>query len=308
MSRHEYRLLASGAFVLSAAAAGASSLASASTGGPLTVGLDDNGQLADRPASCSSSSGSWWRNGLRSGRRRAWRWAMGLTVASLAVLVAVGVALAVDGQPGWPLVTYTALLTCAQLAVLVLGRRAFRNPTPAAGAADGGLLPLHARARTSAAGRRPCSGPTAAVNRLAWMTTWPENRWFGAVPSRMQERGRSRAPARVALGLCDPVGSSEGRSGRSCFGEFANAVHGAGPGALPLHRDLGDLGDPRRAPRAGTRSRWRRRRGSKLPYPRVPARKSWQDVRTAMNQAAKPGGPLSIGPLPQTCRVGSRCR
>jgi|tagenome__1003787_1003787.scaffolds.fasta_scaffold20960720_3 hypothetical protein len=126
LSRHEYRLLASGAFVVSAAAAGASSLAS--SGGPLTVGLDDT--------ESSLTSGLvfvvlWLvvANGLRSGRRRAWRWAVGLTVASLALLVAVGIILAVDGHPGWPLVTYTALLTCAQLAVLVLGRRAFRNPT-----------------------------------------------------------------------------------------------------------------------------------------------------------------------------------
>src|SRR4051812_34561670 len=69
LTRHEYRLLASGAFVVSAAAALASSLASA--GGPLTVGLD--------ATETSLTSGLLFAvlwllvaNGLRSGRRRAW--------------------------------------------------------------------------------------------------------------------------------------------------------------------------------------------------------------------------------------------
>jgi len=76
LSRHEYRLLVSGTFVVSALAALASSLSS--YGGPLTVGLEDT--------EASLTSG-WvffvvWllvANGLRKGRRRAWRFAVGLT-------------------------------------------------------------------------------------------------------------------------------------------------------------------------------------------------------------------------------------
>src|SRR5204862_2164907 len=40
-------------------------------------------------------------------------------------------------------------------------------------------------------------------NRLAWMTTWPQNRWFhsGSVPGYLAHR----VHAGVAIGLCDPV-------------------------------------------------------------------------------------------------------
>src|SRR3954469_9074733 len=77
LSRHEYRLLVSGTFVVSALAALASSLSS--YGGPLTVGLEDTE---------TSLTSGWvffvvWllvANGLRKGRRRAWRFAVGLTV------------------------------------------------------------------------------------------------------------------------------------------------------------------------------------------------------------------------------------
>ena len=75
LSRHEYRLLASGAFVVSAAAACASSLSS--------HGRPADGR-AGRHGRRSLTSGFvfvviWLlvANGLRSGRRRAWRWAVG---------------------------------------------------------------------------------------------------------------------------------------------------------------------------------------------------------------------------------------
>ena len=99
LSRHEYRLLVSGIFVISALAALASSLSS--YGGPLTVGLEDT--------ETSLTSGFvffviWLlvANGLRKGRRRAWRFAVGLTVVSLLALVAIGIVLATTTSPGGP--------------------------------------------------------------------------------------------------------------------------------------------------------------------------------------------------------------
>jgi hypothetical protein len=221
-SRHEYRLLASGAFVVSAAAAFASSLAS--PGGPLTVGLDDT---QSSPTSGLVFVVLWLliANGLRSGRRRAWRFAVGLTVASLAFLVAVGVALAVDGHPGWPLVTYTAVLTCAQLGVLVLGRRAFRNPTRRRARRTPGSFHFSPGAdeRSEAAGLLRANG---AVNHLAWMTTWPENRWF------FSSEGSGgyvayQAHAGVALGLCDPVAATAADRSE-LLRAFADSVQAAG--------------------------------------------------------------------------------
>ena len=280
LSRHEYRLLASGAFVVSAAAVGASSLASG--GGPLTVGLDEKDSA---PASGLVFVVFWLlvANGLRSGRRRAWRWAVGLTVASLAVLVAVGVLLAADGHPGWPLVTYTALLTFAQLAVLVLGRRAFRNPTRRRARRTPGSFHFvpgeDERSRASALLRAD-----GGVNHLAWMTTWPENRWFFS-----QDGGEGyvayQAHAGVALGLCDPVAATAAERS-DLLQTFADSVQAAGllPCLFSVTQETAD--------HAATRH-WRTVQVAEEAVIELPglrfAGKAWQDVRTALNQAAKQG-------------------
>ena len=163
LSRHEYRLLASGAFLVSAAAAFASSLSAA--GGPLTVGLDDT--------ETSLTSGSvfvviWLlvANGLRSGRRRAWRFAVGLTIVSLLAIVAIGIALAGGGDhlglAGVGL--HRVLDRGAQLAhSWWWGRRCVPQPVPAAGAADGRLsfhfTPGEGSSRVAGGGL--CCAPTA---------------------------------------------------------------------------------------------------------------------------------------------------
>ena len=288
LSRHEYRLLASGAFVVSAAAVGASSLASG--GGPLTVGLDEKDSA---PASGLVFVVFWLlvANGLRSGRRRAWRWAVGLTVASLAVLVAVGVLLAADGHPGWPLVTYTALLTFAQLAVLVLGRRAFRNPTRRRARRTPGSFHFvpgeDERSRASALLRAD-----GGVNHLAWMTTWPENRWFFS-----QDGGEGyvayQAHAGVALGLCDPVAATAAERS-DLLQTFADSVQAAGllPCLFSVTQETAD--------HAATRH-WRTVQVAEEAVIELPglrfAGKAWQDVRTALNQAAKQGLTHRLVPL-----------
>src|SRR3954451_3025775 len=280
LSRHEYRLLVSGTFVVSALAALASSLSS--YGGPLTVGLEDT--------EASLTSG-WvffvvWllvANGLRKGRRRAWRFAVGLTLASMLILVVYGVSLAVEGVPGWPVGTYTALITVAQLAVLVTGRRAFRNPSRRRARRTAGSLHF-TRGEDDRSRATELLRGTGSVNHMEWMTTWPENKWFlpgdgsaGYVAYRIH--------AGVAIGLCDPVAATaEQRS--DLLKTFAYRVQSAGllPCLFSVTQEAADHAAARR---------WRTVQVAEEAVIGLPdlqfTGKAWQDVRTALNQAGKQG-------------------
>jgi hypothetical protein len=288
LSRHEYRLLVSGTFVVSALAALASSLSS--SGGPLTVGLDDT--------ETSLTSGFvffviWLlvANGLRKGRRRAWRFAVGLTAASLLILVALGVGLAVQGEPGWPLVTYTALITVAQMAVLVTGRRAFRNPSRRRARRMAGSLHFShgedERSRATALLQQ-----TGTVNHMAWMTTWPENKWFfaGDGPGGFVAY---RIHAGVAIGLCDPVAKTAAQRSE-LLGTFAYRVQSAGllPCLFSVTQETADHAAGRR---------WRTVQVAEEAVIDLTSLKftgkAWQDVRTALNQAGKQGLTHRMVPL-----------
>jgi hypothetical protein len=287
LSRHEYRLLVSGAFVVSALAALASPL---SNGGPLTVGLEDT--------DTSLTSGVvffvvWLlvANGLRKGRRRAWRFAVGLTLVSLLLLAVIAVVLAVEDLPGWPVVTYTGLLTAGQLAILVIGRRAFRNPSRRRARRISGSLhfvPGEDQRSTATALLRT----TGTVNRMAWMTTWPENRWFFA-GGAAQGYVAYRIHAGVAIGLCDPVAATaQERSG--LLASFAQQTQSAG--LLPcLFSVTQEAADHARA------RGWRTVQVAEeavidLADLRFTG-KAWQDVRTALNQAGKQGLEHRLVPL-----------
>ena len=235
-------------------------------------------------------------NGLRKGRRRAWRFAVGLTVVSLLALVAIGVVLAHDHQPGWPLVTYTALITVGQLAVLVAGRRAFRNPSRRRARRTAGSLHFShgedERSQATALLRR-----TGSVNHMAWMTTWPENKWFfpkdgsaGFVAYRIH--------AGVAIGLCDPVAATAAQRSE-LLATFAYRTQSAGllPCLFSVTQETADHAAGRRwrtvqvAEEAAIDLRSLRFTG-----------KAWQDVRTALNQAAKQGLTHRLVPLAQQPR------
>jgi hypothetical protein len=288
LSRHEYRLLASGAFVVSALAALASSLAS--SGGPLTVGLEDT-ETSVTPGFVFFVIWLLVANGLRKGRRRAWRFAVGLTVASLLVVVAVGVALVVEGHPGWPLVTYTGLLTCVQLAVLVVGRRAFRNPSRRRARRTAGSFHFsHGQDERSQA--TELLRVNGTVNHMAWMTTWPENRWFFAGDGSTGYVAY-RVHAGVAIGLCDPVaGTARERS--ELLKIFAYRAQSAGllPCLFSVTQETADH---------ATARRWRTVQVAEeavidLSSLRFTG-KAWQDVRTALNQATKQGLTHRMVPL-----------
>jgi lysylphosphatidylglycerol synthetase-like protein (DUF2156 family) len=128
------------------------------------------------------------------------------------------------------------------------------------------------------------------------MTTWPENRWF--------ERGpyagyvAYRVHAGVAVGLCDPVAASA--SDRSqLLGAFADSVRGAGlvPCLFTVTQE---------ASRHAAEQSWQSLQVAEEAVIDLPGLtftgKAWQDVRTALNQAAKLGITLRLGPLAEQPR------
>ena len=128
------------------------------------------------------------------------------------------------------------------------------------------------------------------VNRLAWMTTWPENRWF---VSAGHGYVAYRVHAGVAVGLCDPVAADEADRG-GLLGSFADAVRAAG--LVPcLFTVTGEA-----ARHAGALG-WQSLQVAEEAVIDLPTLaftgKSWQDVRTALNQAGKLGIELRLGPL-----------
>jgi lysylphosphatidylglycerol synthetase-like protein (DUF2156 family) len=148
-------------------------------------------------------------NGLRTGRRVAWRWAVGLSVLFVAQGVLIGLAALAGALFGVdvvvdriPLIVADGALWTAELAVLVLGRGAFRVPSR--------------RHRRRAVDTSDVPAATALLERhggstLSWMTTWPDNAHFFA------EDGESfiayRRHAGVAIALGDPVGPENSAAG-----------------------------------------------------------------------------------------------
>ncbi len=110
LSRHELRILAAGGFVVAAAA---SLLADVGHGGPLATGAKDTETF---PTTGLLGALIWLliANGVRKGRRRAWRWAVGITGFIMFVVLAYGAELIVFDEPGWPLAVYSFVIVGAQ--------------------------------------------------------------------------------------------------------------------------------------------------------------------------------------------------
>jgi lysylphosphatidylglycerol synthetase-like protein (DUF2156 family) len=201
-----------------------------------------------------------------------------------------GVFLAVEQLSGWPAVGYELVGNTLGMAVLLTGRRAFRNPTKRrARKRHGNLLsPASEQERRDAVALLKQVG---AANNMAWMTTWPENRWFfsddppGYVAYRLH--------AGVALGLCDPVASSADDRARLLL-SFADRASAAG--LVPCLFSV-----TQEAASAAAANGWRTLRVAEEAVIDLPALafagKAWQDVRTALNQAAKQDISWRLGPL-----------
>ena len=126
------------------------------------------------------------------------------------------------------------------------------------------------------------------VNHLAWMTTWPENRWFtdgenGAGHGKGYVAYRPHAG--VAIGLCDPVAATSDQRG-SLLTSYADKVKAAGllPCLFSVTQEAADH---------AISLNWNALQVAEEAVIDLAALefkgKAWQDVRTALNQAAKLG-------------------
>ena len=207
MSRHEWRVVASTLFLVAALIR-------------LVVWFIP----ADGPLGASTTDTTVWSvvigaavslvlaNGLRKGRRRAWRWAVALTSLSLGLvlLVAVLAVLSSDASISAggedlakvPAFVVDVLLWVLQLTVLIAGRAAFQGPTRRRlRRGDGSSGPDQREAATELL-------TTVGGGTLSWMGTWPANSWFflpdahdrpAAYVAYQPHRG-------VGVALGDPVG------------------------------------------------------------------------------------------------------
>jgi len=300
LTRRDYRLLAAGFFVV----AGVEGVfrAISPLGGPLASWLSPDLRaetLADADSLLAATVQGliwfWLAASLYRGRRWAWRWSVGLLcVADVVVAVGIGEARFAN-EPGWAVTLYDFTGNLLGLSVLVAGRRAFANPSRRKARRSHGSMtaPADEKQRSAAADLLRQEG---AVNRLSWMTTWPENRWFTS-PDRAGYVAY-RVHAGVALGLCDPVAEDE--ADRSALLQaFADEAHRAG--LVPCLFSV--------TAEAASHARdqgWHALQVAEEAVIDLPALefkgKAWQDVRTAINQAAKQGISWRLGPLAEQPR------
>jgi lysylphosphatidylglycerol synthetase-like protein (DUF2156 family) len=299
LTRRDFRLLACAFFVLAALEGLIQPFTTPD--GPLASTLSDTAraeELRNRDlvgGIVQAVLWLWLARSLYKGRRRAWHWAVGLL--SLVVLIqVVGLVLQlVAGEPGLPVAVYELGGNALGLAVLWVGRHAFRNPSPRRARRTSGNLIAPADEQQRALAAELLRGE-GTVNRLAWMTTWPENRWFMAGPYAGYVAYRVHAG--VAIGLCDPVAESEPDRAH-LLGDFADAVRGAGlvPCLFTVTSE---------AARHASDQGWQAVQVAEEAVIDLPALtftgKAWQDVRTALNQAAKLGIRLRLGPLAEQPR------
>ncbi|MFD8754018.1 bifunctional lysylphosphatidylglycerol flippase/synthetase MprF [Kitasatospora sp. NPDC059577] len=318
LSRREWRLLAVAGLVLLAAIQTVVRLSPSR--GPL--------------GNTSGEGGSGWQllislvliallvNGLRGGRRVAWRWSLLLCLANVLLGLLVAVAYVVGRILGEE-VTVTgaavfvpaAILWTAEAVVLLAGREAFRAGRPR----------RRVRLRTPPGGpHRPGRHPSGAVGpaadadpqeratdllvrhgggNLSWMTTWRDNSYF--FPDDDGDEGGDgddgylayRVHAGVAVALGDPVGAARTRA--RTITRFADMCDRSGlvpclfSATAQAAEATGALG-------------WRSVQVAEdtvIDLPDLEFRgKAWQDVRTALNRAGKDGVEYRLGALAEQPR------
>ncbi len=272
---------------------------------------------ADGPLGAQSDDSDLWSvlisagisfllaNGLRTGSRRAWRWAVGLTGVVLAVLLlAVAVLLVLpadevtdsgsDIGEALPAFVVDTGLWALQFAVLLAGRGAFRSPSRRAIRRGRALVGVDDRTQAIELLQRH-GGST-----LSWMGTWPENLWFVPPDSSSRPLGYQafQLHSGVAIALTDPVAADKAAR-RAVLEAFVEDQDRLG------HRlCLFSVTEEVRA--------WADERGYRsvavaeeavIDLPDLEFRgKAWQDVRTALNRAGKEGITYREGQLAQMPR------
>jgi phosphatidylglycerol lysyltransferase len=292
LSRHEWRVIASTLFVV--AAVTRLVLWFSPADGPLGASTDETdvwGVLLSAAISLALA------NGLRKGSRRAWRWALGLNLVLLGALVAVVVAVAlfpddlggdaastdsaVASSSSIPATVVDIMLWALQLAVLIAGRAAFRSPSRRSLRRGGALVGADDRAQAIELLER--NGGTT----LSWMGTWSANSWFFPPGADGRPLGyvafQSHGGVGIALG--DPV-AADATDRAHVLDAFVDQQE-----ALGQRFCLFSVSDEV--------VEWATQRGFRsvhvaeeavIDLPDLEFRgKSWQDVRTALNRAAKDG-------------------
>jgi phosphatidylglycerol lysyltransferase len=210
---------------------------------------------------------------LRAGRRLGWIVATVLAAVNTAefVVLAVG-AVVLDDFPAQGLVLLgNNALWAILLAMLLLGRRAFRASI---------------RSSRRRLGGEPAQSPAALLRRygggtLSWMTLWPRTAHFSSSSGDSYIGYELHAGAAVALG--DPVGPAAERA--TVLAEFVDACQL--DGVVPVLFSVGDatVAD---APRGWQRLTVAEDTLVDLPSLQLTG-KRWGTIRTAINRAAREG-------------------
>ncbi|WP_207926429.1 bifunctional lysylphosphatidylglycerol flippase/synthetase MprF [Actinocrispum wychmicini] len=217
-------------------------------------------------------------NGLRKGSRVAWRWAVALSafvaLQGVVLVTLIGLTNVLGSEydtVGLPLYFMDSLLWMVELGALLVVRHAFRVPSR-----------RRLRRRTEEPGQalaRTLLGQHGG-STLSWMTTWPANRYF------VSEDGGSylayRRHAGVAVALGDPI-APDGTAAATIT-EFTTMCENSG--LVPC------VFSATEATVAATRELgWQHVQVAEdnvLDLADLEFRgKAWQDVRTALNKAAK---------------------
>lgn len=216
-------------------------------------------------------------NGLRRGRR--WAWVVSIVVASLNLLVALLFLLfltilgwsevdevANDGSVG--LLLATGVIWVVYLAYLLIVRGAFRaRPRHPLGGSQPSVDDVKSLLHTSGGGT------------LSWMATWDGNDYLGTTTGVVAYQRH----AGVALALSDPLGPPDGRA--QSVTEFIDAAQYAG--LVPAFFSASD------AARAALPEGWRSLVVADDSIVDLEGLqftgKRWNNVRTAINKAAREG-------------------
>lgn len=217
-------------------------------------------------------------NGLRRGKRAAWRWAVGLAslIVALGVVIAVVVVVAEIFGLAYTIENASfliadALLWGAMLTLLIAARGAFRVRSR--------------RKRRRALGSRDLDGATELLQRhgggtLSWMTLWPENSHFFGPDGESYLAYRRHAGVAIALG--DPIGPGTADTIRA-FAELCDSS-----GLVPCLFSVTD--ETTTVTDALGWARVQVAEDTLVDLEDLEFRgKAWQNVRSALNRAVKEG-------------------